>query len=90
MNQQPVSINVLGLDITFRPGSDLDRARRAARLLEERYADQKARSRGAQSKDILLTFLALGLADELLQMKNGQELLEEKIGSLLAKIENSL
>ena len=44
----------------------MERVQRAVRLMEERFADQKLRSHGGQSKDILLTFLALGLADDLL------------------------
>lgn len=90
MNHQPVRITVLGLDITFRPEADIERAQCAAKLVEERYADQKMKARGAQSKDILLTFMALGLADELLQMKTRQTRMQESIEVLLEKIEKSL
>ena len=90
MNQSPINLTVLGLDIAFRPGADMERAVEAARYLEERYEAQKAKSRGSQSKDILLTFLALGLADELLQMKTRQEMLEKRLQSLLDQIEKSI
>lgn len=90
MSQQPVTLNVLGLDIAFRPDADMERAKQVANLVEERYSTQKLRSHGGQSKDILLTFVALGLADELLQTKNRLGQTETRIKALLAKIENSI
>lgn len=66
------------------------RVREAAELVEKMYAEQKAKSRGYQSKDILLTFLALGLADELIQIRTKQAGLEDRIQSLLVKIEKSV
>lgn len=89
MSQQPTKINVLGLEIAFRPGADMERVKFAVKLIEDRYADQKARMRESQSKDVLLTFLALGLADELLQMKTIQGQTQTRISSLVAKIEKS-
>lgn len=89
-SQQPETIVVLGLDITFRPGTDMERARQAARFVEKRFADQRARAKGTQGKEVLLTFIALGLADELLQMKNSQELAERRLEALLEKIDRSL
>lgn len=68
----------------------MERVKRAADLVEERFAGQKIRSHPGQSKDILLTFLALGLADDLLQMKNRQGEMEDAIRALLDKIEKSL
>lgn len=89
MEEQPYNLTVLGLDIAFRPGTDIERATRAAHMLEERYAEQKSRPHGSQGKEILLTFLALGLADELLQMKITQEATQKQIAALLDKIEKS-
>lgn len=92
VNRQSLNINltVLGHDITFRPGADMERARQAADLLEKKFADQKMRSQGGQTKDILLTFLALGLADDLLQMKKQQSRINTHIQALIEKIEKSL
>lgn len=90
MDQETANLTVLGLDITFKPGADMERARRAALFVEERFADQKLRTRGTQGKDILLTFIVLGLADEILQMKNKQEQLQGRLELLLEKIEKSL
>lgn len=68
----------------------MNRARIAASLVEKMYAEQKIKSQGSQSKDIILTFLALGLADELLQMKTKQERIDLRLNALLAKIEKSI
>ena len=68
----------------------MERVQRAVRLMEERFADQKLRSNGGQSKDILLTFLALGLADDLLQSKIKLDDVQNRITSLLSKIEESV
>lgn len=90
MSRQPINYKVLGLDITFRPGADMERVKIAARLVEERYADKITKNRGGLGKDILLTFLALDLADELLRMKTEQGGMQMRLSSLLAKIEKSL
>ena len=90
MSQANINLTVLGLDIAFRPGADLDRIQRAASLVEKRFAEQKLRSQGQQSRDILLTFLALGFADDLLQMKTMQNELRQRLVALLARIEKSV
>lgn len=90
MSSEPCVLNVLGVDIRFKSGANLERARQAAQLVEDRYEEQKQRSTGGQSKDsVVLTFLALGLADDLLQAKNKIEALENGMASLLEKIEKS-
>ena len=90
MNQENINLTVLGLEISFKPGADMERVQHAVRLMEERFADQKLRSHGGQSKDILLTFLALGLADDLLQSKIKLDDVQNRITSLLSKIEESV
>jgi len=90
VNQENINFTVLGLEISFKPGADMERVQRAVRLMEERFADQKLRSHGGQSKDILLTFLALGLADDLLQLKIKLDDVQDRINSLLSKIEESV
>lgn len=76
--------------MAFKPGTDLERAQQAAELVEEKFAEQQQIMRGNQSKENLLVFLALGLADELLQLKLNQGEAQTRINSLLAKIEKSL
>ena len=87
MSQTSTSLTVLGLEVTFRAGADMERVRQAVELVEERLAEQKLRTRAGQSRDVLLTFLALSLADDLLQFKKKQEKEQARLASLLAKIE---
>lgn len=89
MSDANVNLTVLGFEIAFRAGADMERAREAAQLVEERFALQKTRSQGAQSKEMLLTFLALGLADDLLQLKKMQNETQRRLAALLARIEDS-
>ena len=84
-----INLTVLGFDIAFRAGADMERAQETARLVEERFALLKSRSQGGQNRELLLTFLALGLADELLQLEKKQNDARRRIAALLARIENS-
>lgn len=83
-------IKLLGVELPVRDGADTDRIEKAATLVNERYEEQKASFRGSQSKDILLAFVALGLADELLRMKMTQDETRERVSGLVEKIEKSL
>ena len=89
MNQDAINLSVLGLSVDFKPGADMKRVREAVRLLEERYADQEQRFSKGQTKDILLTFLALGLADDLLQSQKELAALRHGVHGLLSKIAES-
>ena len=89
MNQEAINLTVLGLSIAFKPGADMDRVQEAVRLVEERFTDQKLRFHGGQTKDILLTFMALGLADDLLQSQKEQADVQNRVSTLLSKIEES-
>ena len=89
MNQDTINLTVLGLSIAFKPGADMRRVQEAVRLVEERFADQKLRFHGGQTKDILLTFMALGLADDLLQSQKEQVDVQNRVSTLLSKIEES-
>lgn len=90
MSQHSISVNVLGHAIAFRPGADIDRVQRAANLVEKLYANQKTGITACQSKDILLTYVALALADDMLQMKKMQDNMEQSLENLLCEIEKSL
>jgi len=89
VNQDTINLTVLGLSIAFKPGADMRRVQEAVRLVEERFADQKLRFHGGQTKDILLTFMALGLADDLLQSQKEQADVQNRVSALLSKIEES-
>ncbi|MBO6170859.1 MAG: cell division protein ZapA [Desulfovibrio sp.] len=90
MNQDTIDLTVLGLSVAFKPGADMERVRNAVRLVEERFADQKLRFRGGQTKDILLTFLALGLADDLLQSQKELADVQHRVAAVLSKIEGAV
>ena len=90
MNQDTINLTVLGLSIAFKPGADMRRVQEAVRLVEDRFADQKLRFHGGQTKDILLTFMALGLADDLLQSQKELAGVQERVNAMLSKIEGSV
>lgn len=87
MSQEHYNLAVLGTLVPFRNSVDLDRVHEAIAIVEERFADQKLRSHGMQSKDILLTVLALGLADDLLQTQKKLADVQNRIDAMLSKIE---
>ena len=93
MSQETVTLSVLGLEVAFRSTADMARVKEAVDLVEKRFADQKIRSRGGQNRETLLTFLALGLADDLLQAENRLDDVEKRIAALtdalLVKIQKS-
>lgn len=90
MNQEAINLTVLGLSIAFKPGADMDRVQEAIKLVEERFTDQKLRFHGGQTKDILLTFMALGLADDLLQSQKELAAVQDRVTAMLSKIEGSV
>ena len=91
MDNSLQSLNIFGLQITFKSGPNFERARQAAQLLEERFAEQKQRSSGGQNKEsVIMTLLVLGLADDLLQTKNELEALRSGLASTLEKIKKSV
>ncbi|MDR3074406.1 MAG: cell division protein ZapA [Deltaproteobacteria bacterium] len=76
------NFNVLGQDVSFRAEADPARIEQARILLEERF--HKLQQHGKQlSKEKLLTFLALALADDMLQAKEEMEKSEKKVQSIL-------
>lgn len=90
MSQEASSLKVLGIEVNFMPGTNMEQANEAARYLENKFSARKARASHLHGKELLLVYVALGMADELLQLKNKQAELENKLSQLLAKIEESL
>jgi len=80
------TLDVLGLEVNFKAEASADRIKRAKCLLEKRYADLNGRGRNL-SKERLLIFLALGLADDYLQSDDRLAKLDEQIATLLNKID---
>lgn len=90
MSQRPLSEKILGVDIRFRPDADMEQARKIADFLEKKFAEWQTKTRGEHSRETVLVFLALGLADELLQLRNDQAETALRLQNLFAKIEKSL
>jgi cell division protein ZapA len=76
------NFNVLGVGISFKAEADPKRIDQARVLLEERY--DKLRQHGkALTKEKLLTFLALALADDLLLAREEFAKSEKRLQSIL-------
>jgi cell division protein ZapA len=79
------TLAVLGLDLTFRADADPLRIERARALLEERY--ERLAKYGGLSKEKLLTFLALSLADDVLLMQDEKGRADRKVQEILGNME---
>ena len=76
------NLNVLGFDVSFKAEADPKRIEQAKVLLEERY--EALRQHGKQlSKEKLLTFLALALADDMLLAKEEVEKSKKRLRTLV-------
>lgn len=80
------TMTVLGLQVAFKAEADQKRVKAAQELVEERY--KRLQADGKQiSKEKLLLFVALGLADDLLQSNQKLRANENGVARLLAKID---
>lgn len=76
------NLTVLGLEVSFKAEADERRVESARQLVEKRF--EKLNFPGRQiSKEKLLTFLVLGLADDLLQSDKKLQELTERVEELL-------
>lgn len=82
------TLEVLGLEVSFKAEADPRRIERARTLLEERYA-KLAQHGGQVSKEKLLTFLALSLADDVLLMQAEKKERDRRMKELLAGMEKA-
>ena len=80
------TLDVLGLEVSFKAEADPRRIERARALLEERYA-KIAQHGGQLSKEKLLTFLTLALADDVIQMQEEKDEIKKRVTNLLVSIE---
>ncbi|EPR32885.1 protein of unknown function DUF710 [Alkalidesulfovibrio alkalitolerans DSM 16529] len=76
------TLNVLGLEIRFKTDADEGRVDAAKALVEDLF-NQISQGGKNINKEILLTVLALSLADDVLQAKSELRSIESKLGSLL-------
>ena len=79
-------LSLLGLDASFRTDASPERVDNARMLLEERFQSLVERGRNL-SKEKLLIFLALSLADDFLQCNDRLQKLDDKLEQLLHKID---
>jgi cell division protein ZapA len=79
------NLNVLGLDVSFKAEADQKRVAEAKNLLEKRFKQLDFRGRQI-SREKLLIYLALGLADDLLQSNQKLSDQEARLAQLLTKI----
>ena len=79
------NLNVLGLELSFKAEASPDQVGQALALLDSRFEKLKQHGR-LFSKEKLLTFLALGLADDLVQANNKLHEREMRVQELLDNI----
>jgi cell division protein ZapA len=76
---------ILGLEISFKTDAEPDRVEHAKALVEERFKLLNPGDKNL-SKEKLLTFVALGLADDLLMAVRRLGEMENKLDRLVDKI----
>ena len=81
------NLNVLGLEVSFKTDAGPGRVKRARALIEERFQELEKRGRKL-SKEKLLIYLALGLADDFLQTNERIEGLEKALTKLLNRLDS--
>ncbi|MDR2892456.1 MAG: cell division protein ZapA [Deltaproteobacteria bacterium] len=86
---QTFTLDVLGLEISFKADADPARLEQARQMLNKRYDILKQHGRHL-SKEKLLTFLALALADDLLVLTEKLETAGDKVQEIVTKIENGM
>ncbi len=84
-----ITLSLLGLSITVKEGADSARISDAVEEVRQRFEDQSHRTRGASNREQTLIWTALGLADDLLQLKRQLQDAETRMQSLLNHIEQS-
>jgi len=76
---------VLGLELSFKTDAELSRVDRATALVDERYRLLDPAGKNL-SKEKLLAFVALGLADDLNMANQRLAGMEEKLDKILKRI----
>ncbi len=83
---QTFTLNVFGLEVTFTANVDPKRVEQARMHLEPLYEKLSEQGRH-MSKEKVLAFLAISVADDVLVLKEEQAQAQEKMLNLLASIE---
>jgi cell division protein ZapA len=80
------SLGLLGLDLHFKSDAEPERIECARLLIEERYS-RLSRHGGTISKEKLLAFIALSLADDIIQLRDEKQEIDDKLREFLGNIE---
>jgi cell division protein ZapA len=83
------NLTVLGLELSFAADVSPERIHKAVDFVHQRYRDLEGRV-SHMSKERLLTYLALSLADDYLQDQGKLSHLEGSMQQLLSKIDSPL
>lgn len=86
---QNYSLDVLGQELTFKANADPQRLEQARQILESRYAVLKEHGRHL-SKEKLLAFLALAMADDLIELEEERHAAEKKVQKIMTLIDDSM
>ncbi|MDR1126094.1 MAG: cell division protein ZapA [Deltaproteobacteria bacterium] len=86
---QSFTINVLGLELSFKANADPAKLEQAKQMLDKRFEILKQHG-GHLSKEKLLAFLALALADDLLVLTEKLDTADERTREIMRKIEMGL
>ncbi|MDQ7031851.1 MAG: cell division protein ZapA [Desulfonauticus sp.] len=81
------TLNILGVEISFKTDAPAERVNRAKVLLEERFKVLEERGRKL-SREKLLIYLSLGLADDYLLLKDQALEVDKKIAELLDRLDS--
>ncbi len=83
------NLTLMGVPLTPKAGANTERILQAIRLVESRFAEQTQNNRGRHSKEVLLTFMALELADELLSLQRQRTDTQQRLERLLEQVEHA-
>lgn len=78
------TLNLLGHELSFRTDVTEDRIEKARNHIEERFADLSSSAKEL-SKERLLAFLVLSLADDFLESRAKLEEMEQRIAKVLER-----
>ena len=80
------TITVLGIDLVFRAEASPQQVEEARALVEGRF-EKLQQSGRLFSREKLLTFLAIGLADDLIQADKQVSAMQKRMQGILTEIE---
>ncbi len=83
------TLDVLGLELSFKADADPVRLEQARQMLENRFSILRQHGRHL-SKEKLLTFLALALADDLIESQEEISAAEKKVQKIMTEIDDSM